>query len=518
VAVKTRPRKARRASAHSPRSAKAPSSPVAVRLRSALDGLAERLLNPIDIASLVFFRIFFGIICFWHVWLQMPLVEAEYIIPDFHFKYYFFGWVEPLPGQLMHAVFLTMAASTIFIALGLFYRAAAVTFFVLHTYILLIDVANYWNHYYLISLLAFLMIFVPAHRAYSLDVARGAVDHSDDAPAWGLWILRAQMGIVYFYAGLAKLTSSDWLHGKPMDIYLADESNLPFIGSFVSEPWVVDVASYSGMLFDLFILPLLLWQRTRIPALCIAIGFHLTNSLIFDIQVFPWLAIVTTLLFLPSSWPRLAGQWVRVAPSSAGSTSRHRPDRLPPRRPLSSGQLIAGILAFYFAVQVLLPLRVYAYPGNPLWTSEGHFFSWRMLLADRGGSMAFFLRNKSTDELCHLNITSYIHRFQVGWLRSPDVMVQFAQHVAGKYKDRGINVAVHAWSEVSVNGRANRALVEPDVDLASVSRTLGHHAWLTDVETAPTVDRPTAPACPDPPPLGSRIVPQAPDSAGDQLD
>jgi vitamin K-dependent gamma-carboxylase len=234
-------------------------------LRGVGESLFQRLLSPVDIASLVFFRIFFGIIAFWHVWLQVPIVNAEYIVPEFHFKYYGFGWVEPLPGEMMNAVFLAMAASAILIALGLYYRAAAVVFFVLQTYALLIDVANYWNHYYLFILVGFLMIFVPAHRAFSLDVARGAVFHSNDAPSWGLWILRGQMAIVYFFAGLAKATSGDWWDGEPMRGYLATQPGFPFVGRWFNEGWMVDLASYSGMLFDLFIIPLLLWRPPASP-------------------------------------------------------------------------------------------------------------------------------------------------------------------------------------------------------------------------------------------------------------
>ncbi|HLG12559.1 MAG TPA: HTTM domain-containing protein [Dehalococcoidia bacterium] len=490
----------------------------AARTRDALDRLFERLLSPVDIASLVFFRVFFGVLAFWHVWQLMRSVKTEYITPDFHFTYYGLGWIQPLPGELMNVVFLLMAASAIFIALGLFYRAAAVTFFVLHTYAFLIDISNYWNHYYLISLLAFLMIFVPAHRAYSLDVARGAVLHADEAPAWGLWILRGQMAIVYFFAGVAKATSSDWWHGRPMDAFLASYPEFPLVGRWFDEQWLIYLASYGGMLFDLFILPLLLWPKTRVPALAVAIGFHVTNSLIFDIEVFPWLAIAATLLFLPPSWPRFGGQWSRLTPESA--PAKHSP---PPaaRRPRNArgrfregggrfyfGQrTVAGILGVFFLFQVLIPLRQFAYPGNPAWTTEGYFFSWRMLIADRKGSaIAFFLESKTEEATCIVNTRSYLYSFQTPWLLSPDAVVQFAHHLAAEYTKRGADVEVHAWTDVGLNGRSARSWIDPEVDLASVSRTLGHHGWLTDIDDATHIELPVAQPCPDPPPL-ERVAP-----------
>jgi uncharacterized membrane protein YphA (DoxX/SURF4 family) len=492
--VKTRSRRASRRTFHAPRSE-------AAGLRALWSRAAERLLAPIDIASLVFFRIFFGVIAFWHVWQQMPLVKAEYIDPDFHFKYLGFGWVEPLPGQLMHVVFLVMAASAILIALGLFYRAAAVTFFVLHTYVLLIDVSNYWNHYYLITLIAFLIIFVPANRAFSLDVARGAVDHSDETPAWALWILPAQMGIVYFFAGLAKATSSDWLHGRPMDYYLSRQADFPIVGGWFTDDWMVYLISYSGLFLDLLVFPLLLWPRTRVPAACLAIGFHLANSLILpSLQVFPWLAIVLTLLFLSPSWPRLAGQWSPLSAPISAAVSSSRRDRQSRRRLPSGGQLIAGVLAFFFLLQILIPLRQFAYP-DPGWTREGHLFSWRMFVSRQNGSTVFTLRDKRTGDTCSLNAYSYVYAYQSPWLPGPDVMIQFARHVAARYKALGADVEVHAWTDFSLNGRSKRLLVDPEVDLASVGRTLGHHDWLQDLDDPTRLERPTGPRCADPPPL-----------------
>ena len=174
--------------------------------------LFDRLFAPVDIASLIFFRVAFGIIAFLHVWEQIDSdrVRSRFMDPDFHFTFFGFGWVKPLPGDLMLVVFFAMAACSVLIALGLFYRAAIALFFLFHTYVFLIDAAAYWNHYYLVSLIAFLLIFIPANRAFSLDVALGVTEHSDDAPTWGLWILRAQMGIVYFFARLSKV-SGDWL-------------------------------------------------------------------------------------------------------------------------------------------------------------------------------------------------------------------------------------------------------------------------------------------------------------------
>ena len=66
------------------------------------------------------------------------------------------------------------------------------------SYVFLLDQANYLNHWYLICLLSFLLIFVPAHRALSVDAWLRPGLRSEQAPAWALWLLRAQMGVRVF--------------------------------------------------------------------------------------------------------------------------------------------------------------------------------------------------------------------------------------------------------------------------------------------------------------------------------
>src|ERR1700752_500184 len=151
----------------------------------------------IDGRPLRIFRFLFGAMMFAAVvrsWAN-GWVEEVYVKPPFHFHYWGFGWVEAWPAPFMQLLFALMAIAAVLVALGVFYRPAIVTFFLLFTYVELIDATYYLNHYYLISLLSFLMIFLPMT--------------AEKVPSWTLHLLRAQIGLVYFFAGVAKL-SSDW--------------------------------------------------------------------------------------------------------------------------------------------------------------------------------------------------------------------------------------------------------------------------------------------------------------------
>jgi vitamin K-dependent gamma-carboxylase len=163
------------------------------------------------------------------------------------------------------------------------------------------------------SLFGLLLVFIPAHGRLSLDAVLRPGVRSDTLPAWGLWILRAQMAIVYFYAGIAKL-NGDWFRGQPMEMML---QRTTLAARFSAHAAALGL-SWGGVVFDLTIVPLLLWRRTRLAAFAAAVAFHLMNALLWPIDVFPWFAIAATTLFLEPDWPR------RLVPGLWKSRARRR--------------------------------------------------------------------------------------------------------------------------------------------------------------------------------------------------
>ncbi|MCA9068296.1 MAG: HTTM domain-containing protein [Planctomycetaceae bacterium] len=167
----------------------------------------------------------FGAILFWEIarFFLNGWVETVYIAPPFHFTYWGFSWVRPLPDWAMYLVFFCVGLASAFVCLGLFYRIAIVAVFLSMTYIFLLEKAVYLNHAYLICLISFLMMFIPAHRRYSFDARRRPQLRSGTISAGCLWILRFQIGLPYFYGGIAKI-NPDWLQGQPMQLWLMNEA------------------------------------------------------------------------------------------------------------------------------------------------------------------------------------------------------------------------------------------------------------------------------------------------------
>ncbi|MDJ0704941.1 MAG: HTTM domain-containing protein [Leptolyngbyaceae cyanobacterium MO_188.B28] len=349
---------------------------------NALSLWLSRFSAPVDIGSLIYFRIAFGAIMLWEMgrYFNHDWIRRYYIEPTFHFTYYGFGWVRPWPAVGMYLHFCGLTILAICILLGLWYRLSMALFCGGFTYIFLLDQTRYLNHFYLISLISLLMIFAPAHRALSIDVLRQPKLRADTASTWTLWSLRTQIGMVYFYAGVAKF-NSDWLQGEPMRMWLAERTDLPLMGLLSTETWMGCLLSYGGLLFDLLVIPCLLCRRTRLFAFAIAVGFHWMNSSLFSIGVFPWFMIAATTLFFQPNWPlprALQGWTTNRAPPKVFRTPLH-----------FRHWIVIALLSAYLVLQLLIPLRHFLYPGSVSWTEEGHRFAWRMKLRDKEADAKF---------------------------------------------------------------------------------------------------------------------------------
>ncbi len=437
--------------------------------------LQQWLERPAAIAPLVTFRILFGGLMMVGAlrFLASGWVERLYGEPVIFFKYYGFEWVRVFDAPGMNVLYGVIALSAAFLMLGLFYRAAAIVFFLTFTYAELSDLTNYLNHYYLVCLLAFLLIFLPAHRRFSLDAWRRPRRRVTHVPAWTIHLLILQLSIVYFFAGYAKL-DSDWLlRAMPLAVWLPAKADLPVLGAFFQYSWMPYAFSWAGAFYDLTIPFFLLNRHTRPFAYGAVVLFHTLTRLLFNIGLFPFIMIFNTLIFFPAAQHE---RWLRPLGYRPGEGEKRI------YRYGSAGRrVLALLLAAYLLLQVALPFRYLFYPGNVLWTEEGYRFAWRVMLVEKAGHAVFTVHDPASGRSSEVDNSEFLTPFQEKQMAiQPDLMLQYARFLAAEYERRyDINdpaVTVDSW--VALNGRASRRLIDPAVNLAAERDGLAHKKWI----------------------------------------
>ena len=451
-----------------------------------LSQLQHWLVAPVSAAPLATFRIIFGALMLVSTVRFMALgwIEDHFVQPSFHFKYFGFAWVEVLPPFWMYALHALMIVFSIGIMLGLYYRIAAVGFFLCFTYTELIDVTYYLNHYYFVSLVSFLLILVPANAYFSLDARRNGQLQRSQVPRWTIAIFQFQLTLVYLYAGLAKI-NDDWLiKALPLKIWLPANDKVWIIGELFRYPETAYVFSWAGMLYDTLVPFFLMWRKTRVWAYAAVIGFHSMTGILFQIGVFPVVMIFSTLIFFSSEFHEKMIGWMKKilkqmgmlikSPSSTHATASsvfgHRKS------------LLYSFLVVYVSFQLLFPWRYVLYPGNLFWTEEGYRFSWRVMLMEKAGTATFYVKDrKSGREGIAIN-SEFLNRHQEKQMAfQPDMMLQFAHFLHEHYEAEGLHdPIVRVESYVTLNARPSQLIIDPDKNLAKVSDSWAHKEWIVD--------------------------------------
>lgn len=431
---------------------------------------ARTLATPVPAASFVAFRIAFGLLASLGAvrFLAKGWVDRFYLEPDVHLTFPRFGFVAPLPGPWMHLYVAALAVLGLAIAAGVRYRSASAVFAIGFAYVELIDAALYLNHYWFVTIAAVLLAVLPPPDG-------GTV------PRVSVYALRAQLAVVYVFAGVAKL-NPDWLlAAQPMRIWLGARTDRPVVGAWLDEPAVAHVASWFGAVFDLTIVGWLLWRRSRPWAYAAVVVFHVATAALFQIGLFPWVMIALTPVFFAPDWPsrvrhRLLAGPGGVLPARRGASPptevhpracrrRSATHRVPPATWIA--------LAALCLVNVVLPLRHWAADGNVRFNDDGYYLSWRVMSTERTGFVEFTALDPTTGQSWQRRPEDLLAEWQAAQVaRRPDLVLAAAHLVADELAAAGYpDVEVRADSWVSFNGRPRQRWIDPTIDLAAVART-----------------------------------------------
>lgn len=427
------------------------------------------LFKRIDNSALILFRILFGILisleCYGAIvtgWVYRILVA-----PQFTFTFIGFEWLQPLPGNGMYWYFIVMGTLGLMVALGYKYRFAIISFTILWTAVYLMQKTAYNNHYYLLILISFIMCFLPANKSHSLDCSRHPEIKTNAMSSYVKWIFVLQLLIVYTFASFAKLYG-DWLDFSFISVLMQSKADYYLIGDFLQQPWVHKIIGVAGIIFDLLVIPSLLWKPTRKLAFIASVFFHLFNSIVFQIGIFPYLSLAFTVFFFDPGTIRQIF-FKKKLPYEGNEIGV----------PLYKNTLLF-ITGLYFTIQLLLPVRHYFIKDDVLWTEEGHRMSWRMMLRSRVGNIQFRVHNKKTGISQIIDLNNYLTKSQKRRIGSyPDFIWQFSQRIRKDNLKIGQDVAVYVKSSIRINGKALKPFIDPNVDLAKEKwNHFKHHDWI----------------------------------------
>ena len=442
--------------------------------------ISSYLSKTQESSSLALFRLGFGFLMTFSIvrfWLK-GWIKTMYIDPSFHFTFYGFEWVKPI-GEYTYILFFICGLSAFLVAIGYKYYIAIITFFLSFTYIELMDKTTYLNHYYFVSILSFLMIFLPCNSSYSIDsfIKKKSFKYS---PKWCVDSIKTLLFIVYFYSGLAKI-NRDWLfEAQPLKIWLTTGSyDLPIIGStLMQQEWFHYFMSWGGMFYDLLIPFILLYKPTRIIGFSLVVFFHVFTAVLFPIGMFPYIMIISTIIFFSSSTHEKILKFI-LKPFKNTIKKIIEIDNIK----IKKNKFAISLISLFFVVQFLFPFRYAIYPGELFWNEEGYRFSWRVMLMEKRGYTTFKVVDNSNGNSFFVRNDEFLTEFQERQMSfQPDFILEYAHFLGDHYNNKGLNdIEIYAESYVALNGRINKRFVNPKIDLLKEKRGFNSKHWIIDL-------------------------------------
>lgn len=464
--------------------------------------LVALLNRPTDPASIGIFRCLFGLLMVIDITQERGLSHLDYKYLDGApvCRFPLFNFLQPLPMDWMYLVYVVMFLGSLGIMLGCFYRLSCLMFISTYWYIFFLDKTAWNNHSYLYGLIGFQLTLMDANRYWSVDGLRRPSIRNAHVPLWNYTLLRTQIFIVYFIAGIKKL-DADWVEGYSMS-YLAHHWLFdPFKVILPVELVSLLVVHGGGLILDLTAGYLLFFDATRPYAFFFVSYFHCMNSQLFSIGMFSYTMLATSPLFCYPDWPRRFfarfPAFLRVvlpitSPDAQPSTScvypethSTRPDHqeTPPVAKPSKLRLrhkLRAIFAILYIIeQFFLPYSHFITKGYNNWTNGLYGYSWDMMVHSRSHQhVKITYKDGKTGEIGYLNPGVFTQSRR--WKDHGDMLKQYAtclNQFLPRYNISDPEIYFDIW--VSINERFQQRIFDPRVDIVKADWSpFQQNAWL----------------------------------------
>ncbi|XP_055369409.1 vitamin K-dependent gamma-carboxylase isoform X2 [Betta splendens] len=386
----------------------------------------------------------------------------------------------------MYVVYVVMFLGALGIMLGCFYRLSCLMFISTYWYIFFLDKTAWNNHSYLYGLIGFQLTLMDGNRYWSIDGLRRPTIRNAHVPLWNYTLLRTQIFIVYFIAGIKKL-DADWVEGYSMS-YLAHHWLFdPFKIILPVDLVSVLVVHGGGLALDLTAGYLLFFDVTRPYAFFFVTYFHCMNSQLFSIGMFPYTMLATTPIFCYPDWPRrffarfpafLREGLPFCAPTPQPSTSCVYPKdeatnsegqetlSAPKTSKLRLKHKLGAIFTILYIIeQFFLPYSHFITQGYNNWTNGLYGYSWDMMVHSRSHQhVKITYRDGKTGETGYLNPGVFTQSRR--WKDHGDMLKQYAtclNQLLPRYNITDPEIYFDIW--VSINERFQQRIFDPRVDV-----------------------------------------------------
>ncbi|XP_069558795.1 vitamin K-dependent gamma-carboxylase [Brachyistius frenatus] len=450
------------------------------------ESLVSLLNRPTDPASLGIFRCLFGLLMAIDVTQERGLSHLDYKYLDGApvCRFPLFNFLQPLPLDWMYLVYVVMFLGALGIMLGCFYRLSCLMFISTYWYIFFLDKTAWNNHSYLYGLIGFQLTLMEGNRYWSIDGLRRPSIRNAHVPLWNYTVLRSQIFIVYFIAGVKKL-DADWVEGYSMS-YLAHHWLFdPFKLILPVELINLLVVHGGGLVLDMTAGYLLFFDATRPYAFFFVSYFHCMNSQLFSIGMFSYTMLATSPLFCHPDWPRrffarfpsfLRAVLPFTSPEPQHSTScvyqeirsaeRQETPAVPTAPKLRLKQKLGAIFTILYIIeQLFLPYSHFITQGYNNWTNGLYGYSWDMMVHSRSHQhVKITYKDGKTGEIGYLNPGVFTQSRR--WKDHGDMLKQYStclNHFLPRYNISDPELYFDIW--VSINERFQQRIFDPRVDI-----------------------------------------------------
>ncbi len=412
------------------------------------------LNKEVSSAPLVVLRIALGVLIameLLHFWVNAGFLDNYYFNTNIHFSFPGFEWVPIISGGLMKVYVIGLIGLLLVFVSGWKFRLVSVVTFFFYGWFFFMERAAYLNHWYLNLLFLFLLMFLNAENPVR------------KVGNWQRLIIIFLISVVYFFSGLAKF-NADWFSGATLLMHAKNfiGEGRGLLSAVVLNEETIQFVGIAVALVEVLLPFTLIYKPTRTPSFIIAVLFHVINRLLFSIGAFPLVMIcITALYYDPEQIERVLLK-LRIKKANAEL----------PNIKLTKG--LAVLFGSFVLLQCFLPLRQHFYSENVLWTDRCVLFSWRMFTAAKKTRMTMLVYHQKTGDIEVYPVETLLTNGQISkTMRSPDLILQTAHHIADKYaKEKEVNIEVHVECENALNGRAFQKFTDVQRDLLLESRQL----------------------------------------------